>query len=174
MPDLSYATDAGLLIAAVTAGASCASVIQRYKGVRTRRQPELQASLLPIIGGPGEKGSTSMVVLNGGEGVAQDATCVIAVDDSDYVAHPLGSGFLVHGQRVVVKTGIQPHNNIRAIVVCRGLDRRILVWNLKGDHRSYDGNRFDPQRDFQVFWSDFYKEDLSLLRRNSSEVSEMG
>ena len=173
MPDLSYATDAGLLIAAIVAGASCASVIQRHKGARTRRQPELQASALTIIGGPGEKGSTSMVVLNAGEGLAQDAACVLAVGDSDYVSHRLGSGFLGYRQEARVRTKMQPHGDIRALVACRDLDRRVWAWNLKGDHRSYDGNKFDPERDFQVFWSDFYKEDLGTRRRHASEVDEM-
>lgn len=173
MPDLSYATNAGLMIAAIAAGASCTSVIQRQKGTRARRKPELQASPLRIFGGPGEQGSTSMVVLNAGEGLAQDAACVLAVGDSDYVAHRLGSGFLGYKKRVIVKTKMQPHSNIRAVVACRDLDRRVWAWNLEGIVRSYDGNRFDPERDIEALWSDFYKEDLGLLRRNSSVVDEM-
>src|ERR1700735_4430580 len=145
MPDLSYATDAGVIVAAIAAGASCTSVIQRQKGARARRQPKLQISPLPIFGGPGEKGSTSMVVLNAGEGMAQDAACVLAVGDSDYVAHRLGSGFLGHKKRVVVKTKMQPHSNIRAVVACRDLDRRVWAWNLEGTMRWYGGKRFVPE-----------------------------
>jgi hypothetical protein len=175
MSDLSFGADAGLLIGAVAAGASLSTVLQHVRDIRTARQPELRASALPIIGvTPRDAGYTSMVIVNVGGGTATNAACILKVGDR-FCANGLGSGFLRHEQKMVLKTEIRPHPVIRALVMCRDLRERVLVWNLDGDCRSYSGSKFDPERDFRRFWSDFYGEDdLDLRHREGSKVTEIG
>lgn len=97
MPDLSYATDAGILLGAIGAGAACAGPIQNFLAAQAARRPDLRTSAFPIIGdGKGSKAHVSMVVVNDG-GTAQNVTCVIQAGNK-YVSNPFGSGVVTRPQ----------------------------------------------------------------------------
>jgi hypothetical protein len=95
---------------------------------------------------------------------------VLAVGEEDYCSNELGSGFLSSQESARVRTEMRPHAKIRALAMCRDVDRRVWVYDLQGKRKSYDGKRFEPSRDFQIFWSDFYGESLGRRHRGGSQV----
>lgn len=66
---------------------------------------------------------------------------------------------------------MQPVQDIKALVMYRDMRERLWACTLDRRRKSYDGRKLDPERDFQRIWSDFYVQDLSALRRTSSEVT---
>ncbi|HEY3827925.1 MAG TPA: hypothetical protein VGL57_01890 [Solirubrobacteraceae bacterium] len=172
MADFSTLAQAGgTLFAAAAAGTSWLSVTSSQREARERRLPYLQASALPIFGTkPSDPGRVNLVVLNAGAGVANSAAFVLAVGDKEYCSNGLGSGFLSSQGVARVETKMRPQEKIRALVMCRDVDRRIWVYDLQGNRKSYKGAKLDPARDFQVFWSDFYGDDLEEWPRGASKV----
>jgi hypothetical protein len=150
--------------------ASWASVVQNRQGAQERRQPVLigAADQLEDIP-PGETTSTSLNILNTG-GTAKNVACLLAVGDH-YFANRVGPGFLRNQQQLRAEAKMPLSSERRALLMCRDLARRIWVWDLDGQVRTYDGGDADPVADFEVFWFDFYGEDLSRFTRVGCTVT---
>jgi hypothetical protein len=132
----------------------------------------MQAEVLPVVGGKKDgRRYTSLALYNAGKGPAQHVAVALAVGDA-YLANAVGSGFLPSDGRAVVRSDMEPHPNIKALIMCRDRDRRTWVWNLEGERKSYRGTRFNAGDAFLSYWYDFYGEDLSKRKRRGSEVDE--
>jgi hypothetical protein len=162
----------GTFFTAFTAGASWLSVIRSQRATRESHLPNLQASVIRVLGADAsDRGHTSLVILNAGTGVAKSVACVLAGGENEYVANDIGSGFLLYQKDARVDTEMPPHPDTKALVMCRDLGKRIWAWDLHGNCRSYDGNNLDLETDLQRIWSDFYKDDLDTRSRVGSRVA---
>lgn len=172
MSDFSNAVEGGgVVFAAIAAGASWLSVINGQRAAREARRPNLQASAITVPGKrPNDDPMVVVSILNAGLGVAKGVAFVVVGGD-EYCSNALGPGFLRYQETARVELTMQAHEDTRVLVVCRDLGKRIWAWEGLGNHKTYDGNKLDPVRDFQSLWSEFYGEDLSKLQRIGSKVT---
>jgi hypothetical protein len=161
----------GSFFAACAAGASWISVVHSQRQSRESRQPDLQISAEQVIGSQQSNREAMLTVTNAGAGVATGSAFILAVGDTEYCCNGLGSGSLHHRQKADARMKIESHQPLRALVMCRDLGARVWVSDLQGECKAYDGRRFDPRRDFAMFWSDFYGENLSNWQRIGSTVT---
>jgi hypothetical protein len=163
-----------LLMAIFVLLAGCFAVaawVEVIKYRRERNEPFLLGMVTqPEGAGAGEKKTTTyFAILNTGA-PARNVSCLLAVGDH-YFTNPVGHGLLGHDQEARIETEMPPSPDQRAILMCRDLGQRVMVWDLKGNARTYKGSETDPVSDFETFWLDFYGEDLSSLTRVGSKVT---
>jgi hypothetical protein len=153
----------GPVFAAVAACASYMSALTGRRGAQERREPMLAgAAFQTTERDPDGNAPTRLEIVNTGGPALESA---YAIQAGAYMCSTLiGRGILRTEQEACVRAAMPPEENIRALWVCRGTDKKIYVCN-HSRREIYPGADHAPIAEIKRYWSEFYGDDLEQYRR---------
>jgi hypothetical protein len=166
LPNIAEIT--GPVFAAIAAYGAYQSAMTGRRGARERREPMLAGEAFQTAERDtnGDAPTRYEIVNNGGPAL-ESAHAIQA--GAHMCSTPIGRGILRTGQEACVKAAMPPEESIRALLVCRGTDKKIYVCG-RNRQEVYPGTDHAPIAEIERYWSDFYGDDLDQYQRVACAV----